>query len=89
MTRWTFEERRARGLVSWRAYLPGAILIGLATMVLIAPEILAALVTALLFTAGLAALSFAWKLRHAETYTIEAKPIEPMVDPVFELFRRM
>ncbi len=89
MTRWTIEERRVRAPVSWRAYLPGLILIGLATMVLVAPEILAALVAALLFTAGLAALSFAWKLRHTEAYTIEAKPIEPLVDPVFELFRRM
>jgi hypothetical protein len=89
MTTWTFERRALGAPVSWRAYLPGLALIGFAVLVLVAPEILAALVAAIFFTAGLAALSFAWKLRHTTAYTVEAKPIEPLTDPVFDMFRRM
>lgn len=89
MTTWTYERRSLGPTVSWRAYLPGVALISFAILVLVAPEILAALVAAMLFTAGLAALSFAWKLRHTTAYTVETRPIEPLVDPVFEMLRRM
>ncbi|MBK7974356.1 MAG: hypothetical protein IPK07_14100 [Deltaproteobacteria bacterium] len=89
MTTWTYERRSLGPPVSWRAYLPGVALISFAILVLVVPEILAALVAAMLFTAGLAALGLAWKLRHTPTYTVEAKPIEPLVDPVIEMFRRM
>ncbi len=86
---WTIQGSDARAVVSRRAYVPGLILIGMATLVLAAPQILVALVAAVLFTAGLAALSFAWKIRHMPSYTIEASPIEPLTGPWFELFRRI
>ncbi len=58
---------------------------------LVAPQILAVLVAAVLFTAGLAAWSFAYRLRRATSgwTTVEARPVEPLSgDPFYEFLRR-